>query len=383
MNLQPQGAKLSLHDANMPRGRISNKESYIIEDHLNLLKVVQADTWYTFVAPYDVHQISVIEIDEGVISKKNRSEAVEHQAQSNWRIFYNLQDFILPNEQGRTTSLTLPALLAGTSAYILPLKHYDGTNVMSANYYLYKLASDVFGTDGTGDELDIAWTPVTTPETGNPILEKGKVYAMQFPWCPMCNDLASRTYYDYWSNKMILFYGKGDQTISGINSHSEIISNARPTTGATATLAGNPTFADMTLVAGDNAYVHNMTNDYFELNTTSYTLKATEGFMLYNPGANPMPGRISRSGQMEYDENVETGVGGVPTVGDRTSLMLYGAYDGFELLSLCEQLVTVYNLQGNIIFQQYMAEGEQLYVATGAGVFIVRGESETIKVMVE
>ena len=386
MNLESQGAKLSLNDANMPRGRISNKESYIIEDHLNLLKVVQADTWYTFVAPYDVHQISVIEIDEGVISKKNRSEAVEHQAQSNWRIFYNLQDFILPNEQGRTTSLTLSALLAGSGAYILPLKHYDGTNVMSANYYLYKLANDVFGTDGTGDELDIAWTPVTTPETGNPILEKGKVYAMQFPWCPMCNDLASRTYYDYWSNKMILFYGAGGehgQTIAGINSHSEIISNARPTTGATATLAGNPTFADMTLVAADNAYVHNMTNDYFELVTTSYTLKATEGFMLYNPGANPMPGRISRSGQMEYDENVETGVGGVPTVGDRTSLMLYGAYDGFELLSLCEQLVTVYNLQGNIIFQQYMAEGEQVYVATGAGVFIVRGESETIKVMVE
>ena len=383
MNLQPQGAKLSLNDANMPRGRISNKEGYTIEEHLNLLKVVQADTWYTFVAPYDVHQISVIEVDEGVISKKNRSQAVEHQAQSNLKIFYNLQDFIIPNEQGRTTSLTLPALLAGSGAYILPLKHYDGTNVMSANYYLYELESEVFGTDGIRDELDIVWEPVATPAEGGAILEQGKVYAMQFPWCPMCKDLDSRTYYDYWSNKMILFYGKGYQTISGINSHSEIISKARPTTGATATLAGNPTFADMTLVAGDNAYVHNMTNDYFELNTTSYTLKATEGFMLYNPGASPMPARISRTGQIEYDENNETSLDGVPTVGDRTSLMLFGAYDGIEVLALHEQLVTVYNLQGNIIFQQYMTAGEQVYVATGAGIYVVRGEKETIKVMVE
>ena len=105
--------------------------------------------------------------------------------------------------------------------------------------------------------------------------------------------------------------------------------------------------------------------------------------MLYNPGGSKMPARISRSGKIEYDENAETGVDGVPTVGDRTSLMLFGAYDGIEMLSLCEQLVTVYNLQGNIIFQQYMAEGEQVYVGTGAGIFVVRGESETIKVMVE
>jgi hypothetical protein len=63
--------------------------------------------------------------------------------------------------------------------------------------------------------------------------------------------------------------------------------------------------------------------------------------------------------------------------------MLLGAMDGFEVLSLGEQLVTVYNLQGNIVFQKYMAEGEQVYVASGVGIFIVRGEYETIKIMVD
>ena len=381
MNLVAQGAKLTFADRNLPRGQVVNENDYKILKHLNILKSVQADTWYTFTAPFNVHDISVIETNEKDIDVlgRTRSAALQLQAQDNLEILYNLQDFIIPNEQGRASSLTLEALL-GTRRQTLT--HYDGKNVMSANYYLYELANDVFGTGGTGKELEIVWKPVATPAEGSPILTKGKVYAIQFPWCPMCNDLASRTYYDYWSNKMILFYGKGPQTIAGTNLHNTIVSDAMPNLGATATLAGNSTLADMTLEA-KTGYVHNTTTDYFEQKNASYTLKPTEGFLLYNPGAKSMPARISRSGQMEYDENVETGVGGVPTVGDRTSLMLYGAYDGFELLSLCEQLVTVYNLQGNIIFQQYMAEGEQVYVATGAGVFIVRGDSETIKVMVE
>jgi hypothetical protein len=96
-----------------------------------------------------------------------------------------------------------------------------------------------------------------------------------------------------------------------------------------------------------------------------------------------MPAHISRSGQIVYAEGEATDLGGVPTIGDRSTLMLLGAMDGFELLSLSDQWVTVYNLQGHIIFQQYMTANEQLYVATGAGIFVVRGESEAIKVMIE
>ena len=382
MTLEAQGASLGFNEEyrSKPRGKINNTAPYTILKHLNILKTVQADTWYTFTAPFNVHDISVIETNEGTKENKTRAEALELQAQDNLEILYNLQDFIIPNEHGRASSLTLEALL-GTKRQTL--KHYDGTNVMSANYYLYELASEVFDTDGIGDELDIVWNPVATPVAGDPILEQGKVYAMQFPWCSMCNDLyvddptKKRTYYDYWSNKMILFHGNGPQTVAGTDYHSSILETT-PAAGY-ATLTGNSTFADMTLPE-ETGYVHNMTNDYFVLNTSDYTVTPTEGYLLYNSGGSKMPARISRSGQIEYDENEETGL---PIVGGRTTLMLFGAYDGFELLSLCEQLVTVYNLQGNIIFQQYMAEGQQVYVATGTGVFIVRGESETIKVMVE
>ena len=385
MNLVAQGAKITFADTNLPRGQVVNENDYKILKHLNILKSVQADTWYTFTAPFDVHDISVIETNEKAIDVpgRTRSAALQLQAQDNLEILYNLQDFIIPNEQGRASSLTLESLL-GTKRQTLV--HYDGTNVMLANYYLYELDPDSvntegeFRTDATGTSLNIDWTPVKR-NPGDPIMYQGETYAMQFPFCPMCNDLSTRDYYDYWSNKMILFHGKGDQTIYGKGQQTSIL-DLTPSAG-TAMLAGNTTLTDMILPA-TSGYVHSATNDMFERNDEDYTVKPGQGYLLFNPSSGSlMPARISRTGQMEYDENVETGVGGVPTVGDRTSLMLYGAYDGFELLSLCEQLVTVYNLQGNIIFQQYMAEGEQLYVATGAGVFVVRGESETIKVMVE
>lgn len=380
MNLAAQGATLTFDDPNLPRGQVGNEKDYWILRHLNILKSVQADTWYTFTAPFDVHDISVIETNENTIMNEGningRSKALELQAQDNLRLLYGWQDVLIPNEEGRASSFTLEALLGARRKKLV---HYDGTNIMAANYYLYELENEVFPTTGTGKNLAITWQPVKRNNAGDPLMYQGKTYAIQFPWCPMCNDLDTRTYYDYWSNKLILFHGKGPQTVLGTTGQSSL--STAPAAGS-ATLAGNSTLADMTL-AKNTAYVHNMTNDYFELNNAQYVVKPTEGFLLYNPGASPMPARISRSGKIEYDENVETGVDGVPTVGDRTSLMLFGAYDGFEILSLCEQLVTVYNLQGNIIFQQYMAEGEQVYVGTGAGIFVVRGESETIKVMVE
>lgn len=392
INLVDQGATLEFNDSNMPRGQITNKSKYEILDHLNILKTVQADTWYAFTAPFFVHDVSVVETNEKTIDVKNRKrkDALRLQAEDNLKLFYGLQHFIIPTAEGRASSLTLQKLLGPDSSMPKrtrqPLTHYDGSNMLTANYYLYELdveeGKTEFSTTGTRENLAIKWKPVKR-NAGEPLMYPGKTYAIQFPYCPMCNDLDTRDYYDYWSNKLILFHGNGPQIIAGTNLHNTIVSDAMPKAGLTATLAGNSTLADMTLDDADNAYVHNMTNDYFELNNTDYTLKPTEGFMLYNPGSASMPARISRSGQMVYPDNTTTDVEDVPTISDRTSLMLFDAMDGIEILSLSEQVVMVYNLQGNLIFRQQMTAGEQIYVATGSGIFVVRGESETIKVMVD
>ena len=250
----------------------------------------------------------------------------------------------------------------------------------SDDYEVFKVTKTI-KEDETGENLKIEWTPVK-PQDGV-LMKKGQTYAIQFPYCPMCNDLATRTYYDYWTNKCIIFHGVGPQEVNGTNYHTTILNTESPANG-TAILTGNSTLADYTLPSG---YVHDMTvtsetYDFFT-HQTNATIKPTQGYMLYTPSVAKMPAHISRSGKIVYAEGEATDLEGVPTIGDRSTLMLFGAMDGFELLSLSDQLVTVYNLQGHIIFQQYMTASEQLYVATGAGIFVVRGESEAIKVIVE
>lgn len=391
-------------------GSVENEGDYWIRKQLNILKNVVADRWYCFVAPFDIHVVSVLECGDMSDYADDRNEARRVQAENNMTFLISLQDFVFPDENGRASGISFEELVTGSPvASLYPLKHYNGTssadknhgeNIFNANYYLYEMPDGEFQKettkDGTRDTFNIAWQPVHREgEAGEALLRKGKVYAMQFPWCPMCNDWQTRTKYDYWTNKVIHFLGLGydnpgtetdGQIVRGRTYQGETILAQTPSVGA-AMHTGNSTLFDMTAPA--NAYVHDCDvdqqtgQDWFIQPPEEYVVKPTQGYMLYNSGPDPMPVRISRAGQIEYSENNATGVDGVPTIGDRTSLMLFGAYDGFEVLALHEQLVTVYNLQGNIIFQQYMAEGQQVYVATGAGVFIVRGESETIKVMVE
>ena len=393
VELTTQKATISFKDTTMPRGQFGNSEKYEIQKHLNLLKTVQADTWYTFTAPFDIHDVSVVEtLSETQMEKMTRSEALDKQAQENVMIFYDIQHFVIPTEEGRASTMTFKTAIADPtiSRGAITLTHYNGSNLMTANYYLYELDPDSlntegeFGTDATGRSLNIDWTPVKR-NTGDTIMYKGKTYAMQFPFCPMCNDLESRKYYDYWSNKMILFHGNGPQWVFGKDKHN-VIKGTSVSSGS-ATLVGNLTFADMTNVTG---YVHKYTTlegeenpgDWFVLETGA-TVKPTQGYLLYNGGSNGMPTRISRSGEMIYDNNSPTSIDGIPTIADRTALMIFGSIDGFNILSLREQMVTVYNLQGHVIFHQYMSEGQQIHIATAPGVYVVKGESETIKVMVE
>jgi hypothetical protein len=257
----------------------------------------------------------------------------------------------------------------------IALKHYDGTNLPSANYYLYELKEEVFRSDEVGQNLDITWQPVKRT-SGQALMYKGKTYAIQFPWCPMCNDLSSRTYYDYWSNKLILFYGQGPQTVYGT------VPAAPTMNPGEGTLAGNPTFRENTLPP-NAGYIHDTADDVYKFTNGTYTLKPTEGYLVYKTNQASMPARISRSGEIVYPDNTATDIEDVPTIQDHTSIMIYDAMEGFDVLSLQAQIVAVYNLQGEMLMHKYMAEGEQVHVAAPAGLYVVKGEKEAIKIMVD
>ena len=223
--------------------------------------------------------------------------------------------------------------------------------------------------------MNITWQPVERI-SGKALMYKGKTYAIQFPWCPMCNDLSSRTYYDYWSNKLILFYGQGPQTVYGT------VPAAPTMTPGEGTLAGNPTFRENTL-SPNAGYIHDTADDVYKFTNGTYTLKPTEGYLVYKTNQASMPARISRSGEIVYPDNTATDIEDVPTIQDHTSIMIYDAMEGFDVLSLQAQMVAVYNLQGEMLMHKYMAEGEQVHVAAPAGLYVVKGEKEAIKIMVD
>lgn len=364
---------------------INNAEDYRIEKNLNIFKPVEADKWMTFVAPFDIQQVIILEhsqiVGEKTLEKLSKQEAILRQAKAYLQVFYSMSQFILPDANGRTTSITMPNLL-----YLVKpnnLIHYDGTNIREAHYYLYELDSLNLNPDGsfsssvTGNDLEISWKPVGPVEEGYTIMKKGHVYAMQFPYCPLCGDEDTRTTYDYWSGKYIWFYGKGPQTISGSNAQTAMKTNAL--SPGTAILKGNSTFKNMSLSA-ESAYVHNTLNDLFETKNTTYSAKPLEAFMLYNPLAARMPKAISRSGKMIYEEQTTTGL---PTIGDRTTLNAYANNMQIHLTALQAQRVVIYDMHGQVLFDGQLSEGEQMSVSAPQGMYIVKGTYEIIKLIVD
>ena len=368
---------------NANRSNITNTEIYKIQKELHILKPAEADQWMTIVAPFDVHDISILEnLNETELQNMTREEAHRAQVKQYLEFSYNIKNMVMPDPQGRTSSHPLTTLMEWYGIKPYKLVHYnDSNNIRDAHYYLYELDNlnddDSFSTNATGKELNITWKPVATPQEHEPILKKGHVYAMLFPYCPLCGDEDKRTTYDYWSGKYIWFYGKGPQTISGSNAQTDMKTSALKL--GTAILKGNSTFKNMSLSAG-SAYVHNTSNDLFELINTTYSAKPLEAFMLYNPLTARMPKAISRAGKVIYEEQTATGL---PTIGDRTSLTAYADNMQIQLTALQAQRVVIYDMHGQVLFDGQLMEGEQMSISAPQGIYIVKGTYEIIKLIVD
>lgn len=369
------------------RSSITNAENYKIQKDLNVVKSIEADQWMTIVAPFDVHNISVLEsmtaaLNESKLVGMTRTEAHEAQATNFLSFFNEISGFVIPDDAGRTTSHPIATLLDWYGIKPFELIHYNGNNIREANYYLYELdnlnADGSFSTNATGEELNITWKPVATPSENEPILKKGHIYAMQFPYCPLCGDAATRTEYDYWTGKFLFLHGKGPQELDGTNTHTSVLANPLSNAGS-AILKGNTSLNSMTLPS-KTGYIHNTTNDLFELNASNYSVKPLETFMLYNPLAARMPKAISRAGKVIYEEQTATGL---PTIGDRTSLTAYADNMQIQLTALQAQRVVIYDMHGQVLFDGQLSEGEQMSVSAPQGMYIVKGTYEIIKLIVD
>lgn len=388
-------------------GEIVNEKDYTIHKELVSMVAVKADRWMAFVAPFDIYEVRIIEAaDEDTLALKysnDKAGALAYQATENICFSYKLANYVVKDlAGGRTTSMSfndLAGMCIRNMAYdakqskynrgYYTLDHYDGSNIMTANYYLYEIDNEkdtcIFPTDGTGTALEIKWKPVATKASAaradsSALMKKGHVYAIQFPYCPMCNDVDTRTTYDYWTGKLIVFHGTGPQKVSGTNRQAAITSATAE--AGKAVLTGNYTFANLSAPAG--IYAHNTKNDLFERTSSATTIKPMQGYMLFSsPIANATALSISRAGRIsyEYDSDITTD-DHIPTIGSRASMLVYRTDNGFAVDPVRTQRVMLYNLNGQLLFNGTLTEGERHGFNLTQGIYLLKGEEEIIKVMV-
>lgn len=388
-------------------GEIVNEKDYTIHKELVSMVAVKADRWMAFVAPFDIYEVRIIEAaDEDTLALKysnDKAGALAYQATENICFSYKLANYVVKDlAGGRTTSMSfndLAGMCIRNMAYdaqqskynrgYYTLDHYDGSNIMTANYYLYEIdnAEDtcIFPTNGTGTALEIKWKPVAKKASAaradsSVLMKKGHVYAIQFPYCPMCNDVDTRTTYDYWTGKLIVFHGTGPQKVSGTNRQAAIKSATAE--AGKAVLTGNYTFANLSAPAG--IYAHNTTYDLFERTNSATTIKPMQGYMLFSsPIANATALSISRAGRIsyEYDSDITTD-DHIPTIGSRASMLVYRTDNGFAVDPVRTQRVMLYNLNGQLLFNGTLTEGERHGFNLTQGIYLLKGEEEIIKVMV-
>lgn len=374
--------------------QILNTSDYPIEDKIYMMLPVVADQWRMFVPPFDVSKVSVIEAyPEDTINKYNIGieEAHKIQAQRTTDLLYYCCEAIVMNhtqadfESFKNAWISYTKKTYGYTPKIVQLQHATENNWFDAHYYLYH-SSGTWSFDGTNFTTD--WQPAAVENkqfdgTTHPVVMKqGKIYAFEFPY-KQGNDY---TKWDYWTGKYLLLEGYGPQTLHGTNYASEVTGDYL--VPGSASLRGNATFADMTVPQKSNAYYlttsksgNTEQNKYIAGANQSRTLEPAEGFLLANIPASSAPARAIaiNTGVVTYDQETETTTG-VPTIAGGRTLIVNSVDGGLTVIPVVAQQVGIYGSAGQLIASDYMTDETTLSLP--AGIYMVRGEKETAKVIV-
>lgn len=387
------GAIVTMTDKNKKHQEILNTSDYTIEDRVYMILPLVADQWRMFVPPFDVSRVSVIEsYPDDLATKETVDKACENQALHTLDFlyyccegieFYNNSAAGLDNFKNSWINYTYKTYKYRPQ--IIELIHATEDNWFDANYYLYH-SSGTWSFDGTNFTTD--WQPAAVENkqfdgTTHPVVMKqGEIYAFEFPY-KQGNDY---TKWDYWTGKYLLLEGYGPQTLHGTNYASEVTGDY--TVPGSASLRGNATFADMTVPQKSNAYYlttstsgNTEQNKYIAGANQSRTLEPAEGFLLANIPASSAPARAIaiNTGVVTYDQETETTTG-VPTIAGGRTLIVNSMDGGLTVIPVVAQQVGIYGSAGQLIASDYMTDETTLSLP--AGIYMVRGEKETAKVIV-
>lgn len=266
-----------------------------------------------------------------------------------------------------------------------------GKTWLNANYYLYKANEWALNEDGN---FRTNWDTVTVSHDGtDPIMSKGQIYALQFPYNSINGVHDPSKTWDYWTGKYLLIESTtGPHIINGSNT------NIMPASlnDDSAVLIGNASFAEVTktpptgtqLFAMEKIKGNGTSRDVHELDAKdNATLYPAEGALLAQIQAKGMRARTInyQTGEVIYEESEEEDQNNqgvttaIPTIVGDKSLIVIPTESGLTILPRQPQQVTIYNLEGKLLFNQYVIEEQS--VVLPSSVYIVRGENEKIKVI--
>lgn len=392
--------------------QITNPEEYSIQGELIIIIPAMADRWMTFTAPFDIQELYVLESYPDSILKevtvgKGRNEALKLQATANVDLSYFLAYYVLGLDQMSTSPFSdlynswlsyefgqdkSNGIYKSTDYSTYTKKYrgmrdlvpYIGTNAAKANFYAYE-AGDTWQLSSDGF-VKPDWKYVTIG-SDNVVLKKGKSYSLLFPYCVGCwtedEKIFGREYWDYWTGKLLILVGAGPQTINGKNAQSSLLS----TTPAAnmVSISGNSTFADM---VSDNSNLWTYSNtigdeSFSKIGSKKETISPAVSFLIngIQSKAGFAPKRINiRTGAITYERDVNTTTGSVPTIAGGRTLIVNSVDGGLTVIPVVAQQVGIYGSAGQLIASDYMTDETTLSLP--AGIYMVRGEKETAKVIV-
>ncbi len=417
------------------QSEITNTDDYTFTNKLYYITTVEADIWKSFTPPFDVKKMYVVNTypdsiySESVENRQmTRAAALKEQAQQNANFAGFIGVGIIMDWYGGTLESYTNEFLTwaygqDTTSHIYPqnanskvidgvavnyypknyssakgyTKDYRGMqritnfkgNNYDANFYLYHSKNKTWTYDGKKFVTD--WELVV-PQADSILLHAGEIYAMQFPYCPGCDDLENRNYWDYWTGKFIIMEGTGPQTIKGSNAQAEQFTAYNVDNSAS--LRGNATFAKMQVpnysgATGylNNAFFHTSGTSKFTPSADQETglIEPTNVFLLANPGTRPQiaPRKVAsiavETGVITYEDESNSTTG-VPTIAGGRTLIVNSVGGGLTVIPVVAQQVGIYGSAGQLIASDYMTDETTLSLP--AGIYMVRGEKETAKVIV-
>lgn len=273
----------------------------------------------------------------------------------------------------------------------------EGKTWYDANYYLYRANEWTLNEDG---HFRTNWDIVTVSHDGaNPIMKKGDIYALQFPYGSLNNTHDPSTTWDYWTGKYMLLESTiGTHTIQGKTN----VKNAIPTSisNNSAILIGNASFAEVEFKKTEGTQLfaiekikageigNNTNRDIHELvaqnNTILYPLEGALLAKIQAPSGmrartiNYQTGEVTYEAIDEEEDTNNPGVGtGIPTIMGDVSLLVVPTEEGLILIPRQAQQVMIFTADGKMLFNKYLSAEEHVNVPTG--VYVVRGEKEQVK----